>query len=340
MPDNWSFVIAAVPPGRRRAWRILAPPGEEGTRSSRSTIECDRPVPKHAGAMGGPVNQGLPVNQSVKGTHPRVPGTGHLRSEPSTRRPSHGSPSSSAVACHLAALGYMIYGGRHPVRGVLRHAVRAASFAGDRQGLSPRRPGGARLAPMGMHGRSTWPSLSPMARPASPSVTRARRPDLFGEGRGAVVEGTLTERRLREGDADPRQALRGVPGPARQERSGLQGADQDAPEGNQMIPELGQGIAARGTGPRAGPAPSFPPAGGRTGRPAFVESAQHAALGVFALITCSFALLVYAFLTFDFSVRYVAHIPTWARRSGIHQGVWGSAGGSIILWAGCCRSTR
>src|SRR5206468_2357903 len=107
-----------------------------------------------------------------------------------------------------------------------------------------------------MHGRSTWPSLSPMARPASPSVTRARRPTS-----------------------------------------------------------------------------SVTAAGGRTGRPAFVESAQHAALGVFALITCSFALLVYAFLTFDFSVRYVAHntnlgTPFWYRITG----VWGALEGSIILW--------
>ena len=46
--------------------------------------------------------------------------------------------------------------------------------------------------------------------------------------------------------------------------------------------------------------------GARTGRLALVESAQHAALGVFVLVTSCFALLTYAFLTFDFSVRYVA----------------------------------
>jgi len=34
-----------------------------------------------------------------------------------------------------------------------------------------------------------------------------------------------------------------------------------------------------------------------------VESAQHAAVGVFVLVTSCFALLTYAFLTFDFSVR-------------------------------------
>src|SRR3989442_3074635 len=74
--------------------------------------------------------------------------------------------------------------------------------------------------------------------------------------------------------------------------------------------------------------------GARTGRPALVESAQHAALGVFALITACFALLTYAFLAFDFSVRYVATntnlgTPFYYRITG----VWGALEGSIILWS-------
>jgi len=74
--------------------------------------------------------------------------------------------------------------------------------------------------------------------------------------------------------------------------------------------------------------------GARTGRPALVESAQHAALGVFALITACFALLTYAFLTFDFSVRYVATntnlgTPFYYRITA----VWGALEGSIILWS-------
>jgi cytochrome c-type biogenesis protein CcmF len=74
--------------------------------------------------------------------------------------------------------------------------------------------------------------------------------------------------------------------------------------------------------------------GARTGRAALVESAQHAALGVFALVTACFALLTYAFLTFDFSIRYVASntnlgTPFYYRITG----VWGALEGSIILWA-------
>jgi cytochrome c-type biogenesis protein CcmF len=75
-------------------------------------------------------------------------------------------------------------------------------------------------------------------------------------------------------------------------------------------------------------------AGARTGRGALVESAQHAALGVFALVTGCLLLLVYAFLTFDFSVRYVATntnlgTPFYYRITA----VWGALEGSIVLWA-------
>ena len=75
-------------------------------------------------------------------------------------------------------------------------------------------------------------------------------------------------------------------------------------------------------------------AGARTGRLALVESAQHAAVGVFVLVTTCFALLTYAFLTFDFSVRYVATntnlgTPFYYRITG----VWGALEGSIILWS-------
>jgi cytochrome c-type biogenesis protein CcmF len=100
-----------------------------------------------------------------------------------------------------------------------------------------------------------------------------------------------------------------------------------------MIPEAGTGallvalvLALYGAGAAA--------VGGRRGRPALVESAQHAALGVFALITAAVLLLVYAFLTFDFSVRYVANntnlgTPFYYRITSL----WGALEGSIVLWA-------
>jgi cytochrome c-type biogenesis protein CcmF len=74
--------------------------------------------------------------------------------------------------------------------------------------------------------------------------------------------------------------------------------------------------------------------GARTGRTSLVLSAQHAALGVFLLVTAALVLLVYAFLTFDFSIRYVAMntnlgTPFYYRITA----VWGALEGSIVLWA-------
>jgi cytochrome c-type biogenesis protein CcmF len=100
-----------------------------------------------------------------------------------------------------------------------------------------------------------------------------------------------------------------------------------------MTPELGQGVLLVALGLTLwGVAAAA--AGGSTGRPALVESAQHAVVGVFALLTLAFALLVYAFLTFDFSVRYVAlntnlGTPFYYRITG----VWGALEGSLVLWA-------
>src|SRR5215471_5479730 len=73
--------------------------------------------------------------------------------------------------------------------------------------------------------------------------------------------------------------------------------------------------------------------GAHTGRPALVQSSQRAAVGIFALVTCCMLLLIYAFLTFDFSVRYVAvntnrGTPFYYRITAL----WGALEGSIILW--------
>jgi cytochrome c-type biogenesis protein CcmF len=100
-----------------------------------------------------------------------------------------------------------------------------------------------------------------------------------------------------------------------------------------VIPELGYGavvvaliLAVYGSAMAA--------IGARTERPSFVQSAQHAAIVVFVLVTLCFLILVYAFLTFDFSVRYVANntnlgTPFYYRVTA----VWGALEGSIVLWA-------
>ncbi len=99
-----------------------------------------------------------------------------------------------------------------------------------------------------------------------------------------------------------------------------------------MIPELGYGAnIVRGLLASDGAA-AAPPAA-RTGRTNMLESAQHAALGVFGLVTFALLLLVYAFLRFDFSVRYVAmttslQTPYYYRITA----VWGALEGSIMLW--------
>jgi cytochrome c-type biogenesis protein CcmF len=73
--------------------------------------------------------------------------------------------------------------------------------------------------------------------------------------------------------------------------------------------------------------------GARAGRPALLESSERAAVGVWVLVTGCMLLLVYAFLTFDFSVRYVASntsrgTPFYYRITAL----WGALEGSIILW--------
>jgi len=73
--------------------------------------------------------------------------------------------------------------------------------------------------------------------------------------------------------------------------------------------------------------------GAGTGRPALVESSERAAIGVWVLVTACMLLLVYAFLSFDFSVRYVAvntnrGTPFYYRITAL----WGALEGSIILW--------
>jgi cytochrome c-type biogenesis protein CcmF len=70
------------------------------------------------------------------------------------------------------------------------------------------------------------------------------------------------------------------------------------------------------------------------GRADLRRSSERAAVGVWLLVMTCMGLLIYAFLTFDFSVRYVAGntnlgTPFYYRITA----VWGALEGSIILWA-------
>ncbi len=73
--------------------------------------------------------------------------------------------------------------------------------------------------------------------------------------------------------------------------------------------------------------------GARTGRDGFFASARGAILGQFALVTVAALSLVYALVTTDFSLRYVAFNTT--RATPIYYrvtGLWGSLEGSLLLW--------
>jgi cytochrome c-type biogenesis protein CcmF len=72
----------------------------------------------------------------------------------------------------------------------------------------------------------------------------------------------------------------------------------------------------------------------RTGSAAWLRSGERAAVGAWILITACIALMLYAFLTFDFSVRYVAFntnrgTPFYYRITAL----WGALEGSIVLWS-------
>jgi cytochrome c-type biogenesis protein CcmF len=99
-----------------------------------------------------------------------------------------------------------------------------------------------------------------------------------------------------------------------------------------IVPELGYGatVAALALACYGCVAAAL---GAGRGRPVLVETSQRAAIGVCVLVSGCMLLLVYAFLTFDFSVRYVAvntnrGTPFYYRITAL----WGALEGSIILW--------
>jgi cytochrome c-type biogenesis protein CcmF len=100
-----------------------------------------------------------------------------------------------------------------------------------------------------------------------------------------------------------------------------------------VIPELGYAVTVAAFAMAVwGSAAAAVGAG--PGRVRWLLSAERAALGVWVALTACMLLLIYAFLTFDFSVRYVAFntnlgTPFYYRITAL----WGALEGSIILWA-------
>jgi cytochrome c-type biogenesis protein CcmF len=73
--------------------------------------------------------------------------------------------------------------------------------------------------------------------------------------------------------------------------------------------------------------------GARTGRSGFFASARAAIVGQFVLVTVASLTLIYALMTTDFSIKYVAFNTT--RATPIYYrvtGLWGALEGSLLLW--------
>src|SRR5262249_46062454 len=109
-------------------------------------------------------------------------------------------------------------------------------------------------------------------------------------------------------------------------------ADEVAPEDGLVIPELGQAALVVALALALYGAFAAGISGAR-GAATLLQSAQHAAVGVFALRGGAFVLRTSAFLAFAFWVRHVAGntnrgTPFYCRTTA----VWGALEGSIILW--------
>ncbi|HEX2172855.1 MAG TPA: heme lyase CcmF/NrfE family subunit, partial [Dehalococcoidia bacterium] len=67
--------------------------------------------------------------------------------------------------------------------------------------------------------------------------------------------------------------------------------------------------------------------------PAAITSARNATFGIAALVSLASGLLVYAFVTHDFSLAYVAQTSTRdAPLEVTLTGFWGGQAGSLLFW--------
>ncbi len=73
--------------------------------------------------------------------------------------------------------------------------------------------------------------------------------------------------------------------------------------------------------------------GSRTAKPAWVESARNATIGIFFLVLFSCAVLIISLLQNDFSIEYVWRVssiemPTYLKVTAL----WGGQAGSLLFW--------
>src|SRR5512143_3742470 len=74
--------------------------------------------------------------------------------------------------------------------------------------------------------------------------------------------------------------------------------------------------------------------GGRSNRPAWVESARNASLVVFPLLTISVLAVVYSLYVLDFSQAYVYDVASHAMSTFLRvTALWGGQQGSVLFWA-------
>src|SRR3990170_3669710 len=73
--------------------------------------------------------------------------------------------------------------------------------------------------------------------------------------------------------------------------------------------------------------------GGWRARSPFVESARNAVLVTYVMLTGSVLLLVYALVTMDFSLAYVADVTSQAMSTFLRvTALWGGQAGSVLFW--------
>src|SRR5690606_19174738 len=178
---------------------------------------------------------------------------------------------------------------------------------------------------------------------------RARQPDgrvprdrlrehgtgpIYGRASGSLSRGP-GRRCPRAGRLERRLHRRGGPREARRELSAAcgGGSAREGPRGERaMIPEFGHFALILAFCLSLAQA-VFPLVGAATGNRQFMALARPAAAGQFVFCAVAYAALAYAFLTDDFSVRFVAlhsnsELPTFYKFAA----VWGGHEGSLLFW--------